>query len=838
MTEEVIGRGIIEVITDGRKLRAGMEEAKKSVHTFAESQKASSKEQLQSIDRYIGKLQTQAATIGKSTRETELYKIAVRGASNEQIKAADAALRAIEKQTAAIAASARAQTAAADRSAAVLARLRSGFVSLAAATGVSASLAGITRLVTGFISASAELDDLSEKTGASVEALSRLSQQAFISGTEIGTVETALVRLAKGLSGTDEESAGARRALAALGLEASKLRNLDTADALTEIALKLNEFRDSAGKTAIAVALFGRSGAQVLPFLKDLANDQALVARVTTEQAAKAEELEKATRRLGNAFKVSGQELAIGITPALSTMIERMNTAVRSAGSLQNAVARFAVSFFTRGGVGAFAELFSQDDPGKRIKDLNAEVERLQNTLDNPARGVGASMLARARAQLEGIRKELELTKEVQRQIALDAGRRLGGDTPGERARFALKTVDFSDELRLIQQVAAERQSAIEKGITAELAATEARHAATTHLVASQRELERAELESIAKRVTAARAAFEAETTLARSRDSTIQKSNEDQRAAGNRLYDNLITRSNEYLNVFKKNQLAIVALDQELADSRKRTADFIKGIEREGFTDAQKRQALIQDGFETQSKLRDAVLAGNEKERNKQAEDLLRIAELLKSSGDSESARRFAEEAQRLRELGIEAQKFVTTISGKEAELGLKTVQQQIAEINKELARLQGTALAGVKVDVKQEDLAALVDKIRTAIENQFFTVKLKPEAQINGTAVPIPGLARGGIGRGLALVGEEGPELVQFLRPARVYSAPQTREIFTHAGGQRVRAMAGGGVITPDTADRGPDMVIELRSGGRTVRVKTPREQLHDFVALFNEV
>src|SRR5262245_35403700 len=95
---DVVDRGVIEIVGDARKLRAAVDDAKKSLRTLGEGQKDISRSASQSIDRYIGKLQSQNATIGKSRRETELFNLALKGASNEQIKAADAALRFAENQ--------------------------------------------------------------------------------------------------------------------------------------------------------------------------------------------------------------------------------------------------------------------------------------------------------------------------------------------------------------------------------------------------------------------------------------------------------------------------------------------------------------------------------------------------------------------------------------------------------------------------------------------------------------------------------------------------------------------------------------------------------------------
>ena len=47
------------------------------------------------------------------------------------------------------------------------------------------------------------------------------------------------------------------------------------------------------------------------------------------------------------------------------------------------------------------------------------------------------------------------------------------------------------------------------------------------------------------------------------------------------------------------------------------------------------------------------------------------------------------------------------------------------------------------------------------------------------------IPGFAKGGLAKGWAMVGEQGPELVNFTRPGRVYTARQTKEALTGQGG-----------------------------------------------------
>ena len=147
--------------------------------------------------------------------------------------------------------------------------------------GVAASLAAfagagaLKTLIGDTISAAAAMDDLAEKTGASVEKLGGLAKVAKISGVDFGIVEQSLIKLSKALAGVDEETQGtAGHALAAIGLEAQKLRDMDPADALKEISDALSEYADGTGKTALMQDLLGKSAAQLLPYLKDLAYAQ------------------------------------------------------------------------------------------------------------------------------------------------------------------------------------------------------------------------------------------------------------------------------------------------------------------------------------------------------------------------------------------------------------------------------------------------------------------------------------------------------------------------------------------------------------------------------------
>ena len=86
--------------------------------------------------------------------------------------------------------------------------------------------------IQGAIKFAASLDDMAERTGASVESLSALAKVAKVGGHDLGIVETAAIRLSKAMAGADDEAKGAGHAFEYLGLKADDLGKLQTGDAL------------------------------------------------------------------------------------------------------------------------------------------------------------------------------------------------------------------------------------------------------------------------------------------------------------------------------------------------------------------------------------------------------------------------------------------------------------------------------------------------------------------------------------------------------------------------------------------------------------------------------
>ena len=206
-------------------------------------------------------------------------------------------------------------------------------MSLAAFGGITAAVAAVGITLSSIadqfnkvVESAAGLKSAAERTGSTVEQMGALSRAAKLTGTDFALVETSVIKLTKSLFGADEESGNTARALASIGLSVKDLRALDPAEAFKQIGQRLNGFADSADKTAVAMALFGKSGAQVLPFLKDLGELGDLNSKITAEQAFEADQYQKNMIQLTASFEAFYTRLAMDVLPAMreftSLMVE------------------------------------------------------------------------------------------------------------------------------------------------------------------------------------------------------------------------------------------------------------------------------------------------------------------------------------------------------------------------------------------------------------------------------------------------------------------------------------------------------------------------------------
>jgi len=200
------------------------------------------------------------------------------------------------------------------------------------------SAAGLVGLVKGAIDAGDAMNDLSQRTGVSVEALAKFKKAAATSGTDIDNVAKSLGRLSKGMFEAATTGKGkAADALNALGISAKDAAgNIKSADAVTlEVANRFKAMPDGVTKTALAMALFGKSGAEMIPMLNmGGAAIDSLSVKMTKAFAEKADEYRDKLAILSGKVSALGMDLTIALLPALNAVTDAVTAAVAGFNSL------------------------------------------------------------------------------------------------------------------------------------------------------------------------------------------------------------------------------------------------------------------------------------------------------------------------------------------------------------------------------------------------------------------------------------------------------------------------------------------------------------------------
>ncbi|KQP35871.1 hypothetical protein ASF44_21480 [Pseudorhodoferax sp. Leaf274] len=271
-------------------------------------------------------------------------------------------------------------------------------------TVMGASLAGAaTAAFAAFKTNVNSLDafnDLRDITGSSVENLSALDSIARQTGASFDTVQSALVKFNLGLSGMEDGGSGAAEIIRNLGLSVTELKALDPAEALRRVAVAFGEYGDTASKARNVQALFGKSVAEVGPFLKDLAEQQRLVGTTTDEAVRQSELFNKHLSSMRANVVDLGRSLTSDALPAINTFLQNLRD-IHKIGGLGTVIGDAAKDVF---GLGKLSS-----DPGADIKKLMRERDRLlkdrdyAGSKDRPTRGLDAEL------------KEIEKLLEVSR---------------------------------------------------------------------------------------------------------------------------------------------------------------------------------------------------------------------------------------------------------------------------------------------------------------------------------------------------------------------------------------------------------------------------------------
>jgi hypothetical protein len=320
------------------------------------------------------------------------------------------------------------------------------------------------------------LNDVADATGASIENISALEDVALRTGASLEDVSSVLVRFNKILGEADGKN-GPSQALKAIGLDIAALKKLDPADAVLQIAKALNQFADDQNKARIGTELLGKGYAKLAPLLKDLAEQGTLNAKVTTEQAAAAEQFNKNIFELTTNITQLARDLSGPLVDSLNDVVKLFKDG-RAAGKgfleigIDNYLNQVRKIYgmappSTGGATGSWGDPEtpaalpsapvidpeSQAKLDKAAKDAEARAKKQQDAF---------------RSYLDNLQKQLEKTKELTtvEQVLTDIQmKRIEGVDKSEKEKLlsVAKQIDAAKEIERVDKERAASQAELNK---------------------------------------------------------------------------------------------------------------------------------------------------------------------------------------------------------------------------------------------------------------------------------------------------------------------------------------------------------------------------------------
>ncbi len=269
-------------------------------------------------------------------------------------------------------------------------------------------LAGITLGVDAFkewvgstTEAAEGIERMSAKLGASISEVQQIGAVAKLTGGDFDQMALQLERMQLGLAKSQSAASPARAALHALGIEAETFRQLQIPQQIETLAEAFSRFADGPNKTAEAMALLGRAGADMIPYL-----DQG----------------KEGVRELADEARAAGGVLSSQMVAALAKTREDLNLLGVAIGG---ASARFLA--FINGpldaGINGLTRLIAAANPGalaSGIKDLADEAIDEANAVvgfaiktEGAWKGLVATILAGADDIVGSLNRVNEKTQEA-----------------------------------------------------------------------------------------------------------------------------------------------------------------------------------------------------------------------------------------------------------------------------------------------------------------------------------------------------------------------------------------------------------------------------------------
>jgi hypothetical protein len=283
------------------------------------------------------------------------------------------------------------------------------YAGYAVAAAIAASVAFIKKQIT----VADEMGKLAQATGTTSEYLSSMALVASQGGTTLETVAKGTKKLSQNMYDVSKGIGEAKDAFEDLNI---KVANSDgtlrsSEEVMKDIADRFSKMEDGAAKTAYAMDIFGRAGAELIPMLnggrdgieqlQKKAEEMGLV--ISTKTALEAAYFNDQLDILMKSAQGAGRGLALSLIPWLNETLAVMKLAKEESGTLMAAWV----------GLGAVGDAIFGSSTTQKIKQTKKQLELLR-TEGIPGLGDLGGIASQEIAKLEKELASLEAQKEAE----------------------------------------------------------------------------------------------------------------------------------------------------------------------------------------------------------------------------------------------------------------------------------------------------------------------------------------------------------------------------------------------------------------------------------------
>jgi hypothetical protein len=224
-------------------------------------------------------------------------------------------------------------------------------------TAMTAASVGLAVAIKGQLDNADEMSKAAQKFGVPIESLSKLRHAADMSGVSFETLGTGLRKLSQNMSMAASGNKKAAAMFKDIGVSAvnadGSLRS--TEEVMQDVADVMAKMPDGAAKTALAMDIFGKSGAEMIPMLnggkkalQQMAEEAASLGIVFDAKTGKAaENFNDDLARIKGALGGLVVQLAASLAPTLEYISKRLVEATMWFRDLSPATKELAAMFTT-----------------------------------------------------------------------------------------------------------------------------------------------------------------------------------------------------------------------------------------------------------------------------------------------------------------------------------------------------------------------------------------------------------------------------------------------------------------------------------------------------------